>query len=47
MFDLMRRQLEEADVLQENVYNVDETGVLLSLLGSSRYLVSAQMRKTQ
>jgi hypothetical protein len=45
-FDLMRAQLEEVDVLQENVYNMDETGVLLSLLGSSKYLVSAEMRKT-
>lgn len=45
-FNLMRAQLEEADVLQENVYNMDETGVLLSLLGSSKYLVGAEMRKT-
>jgi hypothetical protein len=45
-FDIMRAQLEEADVLQENVYNMDETGVLLSVLGSSKYLVSAEMPKT-
>jgi len=45
-FDLMRAQLEETDVLQENVYNMDETGVLLSVLGSSKYLVSAEMPKT-
>jgi hypothetical protein len=32
-FDVMRAQLEEMDVLQENVYNMDETGVLLSVLG--------------
>jgi hypothetical protein len=45
-FDLMRTQLEETGVLQENVYNMDKTGVLLSVLGSSKYLVSAEMHKT-
>jgi hypothetical protein len=42
----MRAQLKKTDVLQENVYNMDETGVLLSVLGSSEYLVSAEMQKT-
>jgi hypothetical protein len=42
----MRVQLEDTDVLQENVYNMDETGVLLSVLGSSKYPVSAEMPKT-
>jgi hypothetical protein len=42
----MRVQLEDTDVLQENVYNMDETGVLLSVLGSSKYPVSAEMSKT-
>jgi len=32
--------------MQENVYNMDETGVMLSVLGSSKYLVSAEMQKT-
>ena len=45
-FDLMRVQLEETGVMQENVYNMDETGVMLSVLGSSKYLVSAEMQKT-
>lgn len=45
-FDLMRSELQKADVLQENVYNMDETGVLLSVLGSSKYLVNAEMPKT-
>lgn len=27
-FDVMRAQLEETSVLQENVYNLDETGVM-------------------
>ena len=42
----MRSELEKADVLQENVYNMDETGVLLSVLRSSKYLVNAEMPKT-
>jgi len=42
----MRVQLEKADVLQENVYNMDETGVLLSVLGSSKYRVNAEVPKT-
>jgi len=41
----MRVQLEETDVLQENVYNMDETRVSLSVLGSFKYLVSAEMPK--
>lgn len=45
-FDLTRVQLEEADVLQGNVSTMDETGVLPSVLGSPRYLVSAEMLKT-
>jgi hypothetical protein len=45
-FDLMRAQLEEAGVLQENVYNMDKMGVLPSVLVSSKYLVSAEMHKT-
>lgn len=44
-FDIMRAQLEETNILQENVYNMDETGVLLSVLGSSKYLVSSDMEK--
>lgn len=44
-FDLMRQQLAERSVLQENVYNMDETGVLLSVLGSSKYLISSELQK--
>jgi hypothetical protein len=44
-FDLTREQLEEAGVLQENLYNMDEKRVSLSLIGSSTYLVSAEMHK--
>lgn len=42
----MRMQIEEMSVLQENLYNMDEIGALLSVLGSSKYLVSADMEKT-
>jgi hypothetical protein len=42
----MRVQLEETRVMQENVYNMDETGVIFSVLGSSKYLMSAEMQKT-
>lgn len=45
-FDLMRVQLGEDGILPENVYNMDETGVLLSVLASSKYLVSSEMQKT-
>jgi hypothetical protein len=45
-FNLMRVQLEETDVLQENVHNMVETGLLLSVLGSYKYVVSAEMPKT-
>ena len=45
-FDLMQPELEAADVIQENVYIMDETGVLISVLGTSKYLVSAEMPKT-
>ena len=44
-FDLMRAQLEETDVLQEYVYNMDETEVMLIVLGSSNYIVSVEMRR--
>lgn len=44
-FDIMRAQLEETNILQDNVYNMDETGILLSALGSSKYLVSSDMEK--
>jgi hypothetical protein len=42
----MRVQPAETGVMQENVYNMDGTGVMLSVLGYSKYLVSAEMQKT-
>jgi hypothetical protein len=32
--------LHKPDVLPENVYNIDETGVMLSMLNSVKVLVS-------
>lgn len=44
-FDIMHKQLHEPDILQENVYNMDKTGVLWSVLGSSKYLISSDIVK--
>ena len=38
-FDLIGKQLDALDVVPENVYNMDETGVLLSLLALLKVLV--------
>ena len=39
-FDVIRKVLHDPAVLQENVYNMDETGVMLSKLNSVKVLVS-------
>lgn len=36
---MIGRVLEDPDVLRENVYNMDETGVMLCMLGSIKVLV--------
>jgi hypothetical protein len=38
-FDMIGQELANPAVLQENVYNMDETGILLSVLGSLKVLV--------
>lgn len=38
-FEVIRKVLEDPKVLPENVYNMDETGVMLSMLGSVKVLV--------
>ncbi|OCK74173.1 DDE-domain-containing protein [Lepidopterella palustris CBS 459.81] len=38
-FDIIGPELDRADVLPENMYNMDETGVMLSMLGSLKVLV--------
>jgi len=37
---VIRKVLEDLAILRENVYNIDETGVMLSMLGSVKVLVS-------
>ena len=38
-FEVIGPELRRDDVLPENVYNMDETGVMLSMLGSIKVLV--------
>jgi hypothetical protein len=38
-FDVIGQVLQDPSVLPENVYNMDETGVMLSMLGSAKVLV--------
>ena len=38
-FAIIRRELADPAILPENVYNMDETGVLLSVLNSLKVLV--------
>lgn len=38
-FDVIRGELCRPDVLPENAYNMDETGIMLSMLGSVKVLV--------
>ena len=39
---LIGKDLKNSAVLQENVYNIDETGILLSILNSLKVLVSSK-----
>ena len=39
-FEMINKELQDPDVRPENVYNMDETGVMLSMLGSVKVLVS-------
>jgi hypothetical protein len=38
-FEVIGRVLRDPAILAENVYNMDETGVMLSMLGSVKVLV--------
>jgi hypothetical protein len=38
-FDVIGKVLQDQPILPENVYNMDETGVMLSMLGSVKVLV--------
>jgi hypothetical protein len=44
-FDVIGQVLENPNVLPENVYNMDETGVMLSMLGSVKVLVGKDDRR--
>ena len=39
-FEVIGKELQDPDILPENVYNMDETGVMLCMLGSVKVLVS-------
>jgi hypothetical protein len=39
-FEVIGRVLEDPAIVRENVYNMDETGVMLSILDSVKVLVS-------
>jgi hypothetical protein len=38
-FEVIRKVLQDPAILLENMYNMDETGVMLSMLGSIKVLV--------
>jgi len=44
-FEVIRRVLDDPSILPENVYNMDETGIMLSMLGSVKVLVSKDDRR--
>ncbi|RII24871.1 hypothetical protein CUC08_Gglean005686 [Alternaria sp. MG1] len=44
-FDIIGQVLQDPAVLPENVYNMDETGVMLSMLGSVKVLVGKDDRR--
>jgi len=44
-FEVIEKVLTNPDVLQENVYNMDETGIMLSKLNSVRVLVGKDSKR--
>jgi hypothetical protein len=44
-FDVIGQVLQDPCILAENVYNMDETGVMLSMLGSAKVLVGKDDRQ--
>jgi hypothetical protein len=44
-FDVIKEELCRPDVLPENVYNMDETGIMLSMLASVKVLVGKDDRR--
>lgn len=45
-FDVVGPEINRPDILPENVYNMDETGVMLSMLGSLKVLVGKDDLRT-
>jgi hypothetical protein len=43
-FEVIEKELRRPDIVPENVYNMDETGVMLSMLGSAKVLVGKDDR---
>ena len=44
-FEVIGKLLEDPDLLQQNVYNMDETGIILSKLNSVKILVSKDNKR--
>jgi hypothetical protein len=44
-FEVIRKILQDPAVLAENVYNMDETGVMLSMPGSVKVLIAKHGRR--
>ena len=44
-FEVIEKELHRPDIVPENVYNMDETGVMLSMLGSAKVLIGKDDRR--
>lgn len=44
-FEVIEKELRRPDIDRGNVYNMDETGVMLSMLGSAKVLVDKDDRR--
>ena len=45
-FEVIGKVLRDPAIVAENVYNMDETGVMLSMLGSIKALVGKDDKRT-
>ncbi|KAH9860126.1 hypothetical protein IAQ61_011910 [Plenodomus lingam] len=45
-FNVIEKELRRPDVLPKNVYNMDKTGIMLSMLGSVKVLVGKDDRRS-
>jgi hypothetical protein len=44
-FEVIEKELRRPDIVPQNVYNMDETGIMLSMQGSAKVLVSKNDRR--